>query len=535
MSNVFQQFSSAFVNAMKAFRMTYAGRSDAPAFETYDARLVRYSLLWSMYENTAYQNIHVFADSYKSQYGLYRHTRGIYNPVLRLGDFWRSHLFAGQLDAEAGDGKEKPSALPILTDNESIRKSLAVLWRESNMQRLKDIVSLRTSIQGDGVMIVNDDPAKQRVSLSWVNPMFLKDVDLDGSGNVKGYVIEYNTDHPEHENRTVKYTEIAEREGEAVVYRTLLDDNLYAWDGVSAEWEVEYGFVPMVVFQHNNVGLKWGWSELQAGLPKFREVDDLASKTSDYIRKVVDAPMLYAGVRPPDETGATGLKITPRKSAGSEGGRDQIPAMYSTDANAKAIPIIANLDITSAVTHLDNLLEVIESDYPELRDNADEVTGDLSGRALRIQREPIENKVMMRRPDYDNAVIRIQQMALAIGGWRGYEGYKGFNLESFARGDLEHSIGERPVFAKDPLDDLERDGVLWDTANKAKAAGVPLPVFLKFQGWDEGKINEIINSEEYAMRMETQRLAVEGAKVAISQPPSRQPGRFGQAIKPEEK
>ena len=46
-------------------------------------------------------------------------------------------------------------------------------------------------------------------------------------------------------------------------------------------------------------------------------------------------------------------------------------------------------------------------------------------------------------------------MALAIGGFRGYEGFDGFTLDSYAAGDLDHTIPARPVFGRDPLDDLE--------------------------------------------------------------------------------
>jgi hypothetical protein len=77
---------------------------------------------------------------------------------------------------------------------------------------------------------------------------------------------------------------------EAVRRDAVLEGGALDWDGEGAEWDYPYGFTPMVVFQHNNVGLDFGWSELFPGLSKFREVDDLASKLSDQIRKMVDAP-----------------------------------------------------------------------------------------------------------------------------------------------------------------------------------------------------------------------------------------------------
>ena len=45
-------------------------------------------------------------------------------------------------------------------------------------------------------------------------------------------------------------------------------------------------------------------------------------------------------------------------------------------------------------------------------------------------------------------------MAIAIGGWRGYDGYEGFGLDSYGRGDLAHSIAMRDVFTRSVDDSL---------------------------------------------------------------------------------
>jgi hypothetical protein len=77
-----------------------------------------------------------------------------------------------------------------------------------------------------------------------------------------------------------------------------------------------------------------------------------------------------------------------------------------------------------------------------------------SGEALRRRQSQAAVKVQAVRQNYDSALMTVQQMAIAIGGWRGYDGYGEFNLDSYAKGDLEHSIAKRGVFARDPMDDL---------------------------------------------------------------------------------
>ena len=98
---------------------------------------------------------------------------------------------------------------------------------------------------------------------------------------------------------------------------------------------------------------------------------------------------------------------------------------------------------------------------------------------------------------YDDALVRAQQMALAIGGYRGLDGFQSFNLGSYIAGDLDHKIDKRPIFDKDPLDDLETEQTFWTVAKAARDAGEPLEVYLEDQGWSEEKIARITNSLDY--------------------------------------
>jgi len=268
----------------------------------------------------------------------------------------------------------------------------------------------------------------------------------------------------------------------------------------------------LVFLKHNDVGLDYGWSELYPSLSKFREVDDQASKLHDQIRKLVEGAWLFAGVADPGTTKkATGQTATDEKP---QPARTEQKVFYSNNADAKAHSLVADIKIDQVSANIKDIIAEIERDYPELRVDLTNITGDISGRALRINRGPASAKVIQRRPNYDNALVRAQQMAVAIGGMRGYENFGTFNLDSFDAGKLNHSIGYRPVFENDPMDKLEEEKILWENAGLAKKSGVPLPVFLKRQGWSQKEIAEITNSEEYQLSLETSRSALEGLKAA---------------------
>ena len=365
------------MTGIKAFREAYfsAGGDDEDQFVTLEARRTRYAVLWSFFENTAYRDIHTWAKRMKIDYGLYQYVRNIYNPAYRIGDFWTTYLWGGQLDMAAGDGQDTPSALPIDTDNELLRPAIGQLWKWSNWNVNKDIATLWGATLGDMALRVIDDTARQKVYIQNIHPAAIRDILLDPFGNVKAYVIEEERYHP-LTGKEVVYREEASREGESVIYRTYLDGKLWPWNEVAAEWQEPYGFVPLVLIQHRNVGLQWGWAEVHPALAKIREVDDLASKLSDQIRKSVDAVWLFSGMTQPTNkpnlAGATATTDNP------EPGRQEMKALYGP-TGASATALVADLDIAGTLQHIQGILQELERDYPELRSDVATASGDAFG------------------------------------------------------------------------------------------------------------------------------------------------------------
>ena len=496
--------------AYRAFREPnlISSALDPDTFEDFNARRNRYALYWAFFENNAYRDVHHWARTFRTQYGLYRYIRGIYNPTYRLGEFWKAHIFRGHLDPfESG---QKYSAIPIVTDNQALRESINILWQWSNWQINKSILALYGSVLGDVIVEVVDDPDRQKVYLKIEHPGKVKSIELDDFGNVKGYVKEYNRRHPEHD-RTVTYREEATRNGDMVVYTTYLNDSPYPWNGSESQWVEPYGFIPMVVIQHNNVGLDWGWSEIHATRHKFQEADDQASKLNDQIRKMVDPPTLFAGVAKPTTTPiTTKTQYTSGSTSDIENpfpGREEMNALYGP-VGATATPIVAPLNIEHTANNIQAILAEMERDHPELQMDIWTGGGDTSGRALRIARQRVETKVVERRAAYDDAMRRCNQMGVAIGGYRQYAGFEGFGLDSYQAGDLDHSIGKRPVFARDPMDDIEIDAAFWQAAKTAKDSGMPLVPFLVDQGWDDERIALIVNDPTYQNQINLAQMAM---------------------------
>lgn len=523
--------------AFKAFREAFLASDEIHAadFEEFEGRRLRYALLWSYYESTTYRVfLNAWATKYIKDFGLYKYARNIFNPSYRLAEFWVAALVGGVLDLAASD----TGALPIQvsetaseSDAQNLRAVIAQIWRDSNWQVNKSIWARNGVVKGDTVLRVVDDPARAKAYLEVVRPDILKAVTRDPSGNVKAYEIEEVRPNPLDANKPdVTYTEIAERltspaavEGEssggtgAVRYQTLLNGKPYAWNGIAAEWTENYGFVPVVVIKHIDVGLEWGWAEMYAGLSKLREADDQWSVIDDHIRVKHKAPWLFNFSKPtltPTATTAQPTDETPQP------GREDLNALYIKDKDAKGQPLVADLQIDHALQNLDKIIDQLERDYPEIRDEFSRMRGnDVSGEALRIMREPVEVRAAERRAVYESALVRAHNMAISIGAQKGYAGFEAFSETSFVEGKLEHSIAARPVYRIDPLEKLAQEAAFWKAAQEAAKVSVAVEVFLEMQGWDKEKIAMVTKNPEFQAR---RKLIVDAANAPQEEPaPSR--------------
>lgn len=480
--------------AAKAFREAYvtADLIDSTDFEDFEARKLRYEIMWALYENTLFRNIHKWATAYRNQYSLYRHIRNIYNPAFRLTEFWTMMLWGGLLSDDAME----EGAIPIRTDQQSIRKAIAKLWEDSNWNVNKDVLTMWCCSMGDCGLRIVDDVEKKQTRLEVVHPATIKDLTLDPRGYVKAYEIE---EARVLDGRTVLYNEVVSRgEGEDVIFETYADGREYGWNGSPAKWTEVYGFIPFIAFQHNNVGLDYGWAEIHPLRSKANEVDDLASKLHDYIRKAVDPVWLFNFKKPKKSEMSEFSGAEPTLDR-PDPHREEIPALYSSLPNATAQPLVTDMiDIEKTAGEIQNILEEMERDYPELQMDIWTVGGYTTGRALRTARQRVERKVIRRRPGYDKALIRAHQMAIAIGGFREYNGYEGFNLDSYAEGKLKHTIpADRTIFAIDEAEEIDSKAKFWETIMAAIELGrVPLEMVLQDFGWSQDKIQRFLSSDE---------------------------------------
>jgi hypothetical protein len=534
-------FSAAVTAANSSFEEEYVSADplDERSWERWENRVQRYRFLWANYENTPYSKRHNWSLQMRQAWDLYAHVRSVFSPAHALGEFYAQHLMGGRLDPEAGDGKSVPSALPIVIpkdsgDPESLRRAISAVWRDSNWQVNKTVWTRNGAVMGDTALQVVEDEARRKVYFSVVRPTSLKWVDVDPFGNVKGYVIEEQRGDPEWDGTgqqpLVTFTEVCRKAGETIEFETYRSGEPYDWRsypdgrrGDTSSWSRPYGFVPLVLTQHINVGLCWGWSEFHALLSRIRELDDLGSCITDQARRKLNNPIAFNTRRPND---AADNKARTADSEYAAREQSSVP-LRGTQAikwidkdNLRGIPMAGDLSISDVDGHARVLLESIYHEYPELKVDTSDLSGDTSGRSRRILRQAAEAKVNSRRAGYDDSLVRAHAMAVSVGSMGGdggtpYPGFEGFTADSYSSGALVHQIGKRSVFAVDPLDDAElllaegNAAVAWATAE------LPLEILMRWLGKSPEDIAEatrLIEAER--KRKEEQAMAVTLSKLA---------------------
>ena len=517
---VFERIMSATSAGLSAFRkaMLHSDAvTDDPEFGAYLNRLVRYNHLWGNYQNDCYDSVHRYAESMKISLKLPTNIRSIRNPTCALVDFYVSHLMGGKYDDKCGDGTTVPSSLPVITDNDSLRPSIAKVWKDSQWQVKKGVYSRWGAALGDVALRVVDMPPEEKngymtkglVKLEPIHPGELKFIRYDRDRNITAYVLEKwindprdvyaNALNPNASNfyKPAKYTEIAIEEDGGVKYETFINLTPYDYGrGASAWWE-PYPFVPLYLCQHIDVGGDWGWSAIHTSLPKVRNADATASKLYDHIQRKSEGAFILKGIKAGQVA----------RVQNDEDGGDTIN-MFTGPLNCGVESLVMDLDIPGALDALSQAIADIESNHPELSYNRIESTGaDTSGRALNIARDTASRRVEESRIPYDYCLVKATQGAMVIGTLRGYEGYENIKEAYAGSPGLEFTIGDRPVFKPTAQDKLADEALFWSTAQSAVLAGCPLRVFLANAGWASDRIDDVVSAKEEDMATELEMIA----------------------------
>lgn len=456
-------------------------------WDAYASRLFRYTHYRHYYNNTVYSELERYAVMHKkkSNQGLYRFVRPVYNPAARGVDLYPSKVYGGQLDME----NISMGAIPVQYQNDKQKRAIRQLWQWSNWGIQKSLYVTTGAMLGDVILKLVDEPDKQRVRMEVQIPDVYTELEFNAVGNVTRYVIEY-TKVDLKTGRSYTYKE----EGDKQWFRTYKDGVPFAYtqdgDGKEvSEWRNIYGFVPVVHIPHKlTVGARFGTSSIHKVLWKVDEINSAASRVNDQIGKTVNAVYHAKGLQ-----GNVSLEIQDDKG--------QI-GLLKTDNTVDLIPLVNNLDIASATDNVAQMLMEIERDMPELSLHRIRESGQATAPGVRAAYSDAIDLINEASGLYDDGLVRAHQMGMTIGGIRGYQDFEGFNENSYDNGELDHSIAPRDII-DDSLSQYEKITFLMQAFSIPNRAEKKMA--LKELGYTEKEIEDVAKEAEELDAAENER------------------------------
>jgi hypothetical protein len=417
----------------------------------------------------------------------------IYNPTRRLVDFYAGQVYPGVLSV---DGKKLPDgislAVPFSEDTpQELKAAVAQFWQSSNWQARKAVQVRYGAALGNVLIEVVDDVEHGCVSADIIWPGFVVDLECDAAGNVKRYVLQYQA-----QDETGGY--LYRKEVDKDAFRYFRDEEPYDY-GAGQVVPNPYGFVPAVWIKHLDVGGRFGSPAMAGCFGKIDELNGLVSQVHDHIARATNAPFVFwtdGRLHILDEQTKRGPT-----SEESEPSSDQESIQYiKGPKDGRVESLVGSLSIADAGSRIDELRRELEDDHPELTFYKElramsQVTGPAASRLVGDS----NSRFAEAASNYDQANIRLFQMAVAIGGFRANSGawgklnrqqqkYLPFDLASFERGELDMEIMPRPLLVPTRMEIGQENEQMWRGVRFAHDAGVPPEFVLREAGWSDDKI-----------------------------------------------
>lgn len=412
-----------------------------------------YRHLWELYENSAFENIGAWGP-YKGQYRLYRQMRMIYNPTKRLVEFYATHIYPGLLTADPSQLPEGTRlAMPLAEDTDpAILPALDQLWAWSKWQANKAVLCRYGAVAGNVLVEAVDDYEASRVYMHIVWPSLITYLDLDPTGVILAYVLQY----PARDDNGTYYEYRKEVDTDEIrFYRDSMP-----WDyGEGTSYPNPYGFVPAVWVKHKDLGGNNGAPAIHGSIGKVDELNSLASHIHDQIHKVIGAPQVIWS----DGTVGSLFNTTAQTPRAPSNPYDTTNIdregllILKGQAGGRVDSLAGQLQLHEALEHLTMLQTEIEADHPEVAmyrelRQMSQVTGPAATRLM----GDVVLAVDEAASNYDAGCVQLFAMCMAIGGWRVNSGdwasmgteqalFRPFNLDQYSSGALHVRILPRPL------------------------------------------------------------------------------------------
>jgi hypothetical protein len=135
---------------------------------------------------------------------------------------------------------------------------------------------------------------------------------------------------------------------------------------------------------------------------------------------------------------------------------------------------------------IDKIIGEIERDMPQLSlQRIRESGGNASGVSIENSYSDASDLLIEIQGNYDQGLIAATQMAMTIGGMRGYDAFRGITKESYEQGALDFYIKPRDVFSDRLTSDRKIELLLQASTTPVRG------IVMREMGYSEDDIAEV--------------------------------------------
>lgn len=528
--------ASFLTKTMAGLKAFYAAFSDPEAQNrnlSADERVALYQTAWSYYRNHQFSRRDgIEWSAYLAGRELYKHTRLIFNPVPQIVDFYVDNIWQ---PARRENFESLATPLSHKTD-EPVIEAIAQLDQWGNalaeFQKMKRYAAATGNVLIEGV----DDTFREKITHKTVWAGFVTELELSANGDVLSYALEYNV-YDRELKRDYRYKKQVNKE----TWSYFRDDSPFVPEGKSAAVEENpYGFCFAVWIRHTDDGADYGLAACK-DFNKVDEVNALASHLHDNIHKEIESGKVIGGLETPDSD----IKILTGGTQNADGTINEVDprlqrVLLAAKGNISVHDLSGLLKLAEAHPYLRDVLLSFENDYPELQAAAIiRQNSQLSGAALERMLTPAQNRLDGVQANYNQQLIKLRQMQIAVGGMRQSSGggwttntkqqqlFAPFDLTSYSKGELDFQL-TRSVLVQNT--DAEAEEVLMKKANRAAALReiVDRREQLKIAGFSDDEVQDILTRAE--QQVNRNQIIVKGAN-ETGRPPVMQIGSGAEVVK----
>lgn len=429
--------------------------------------------------------------------------KALRTPARRSVEFFVDTIWAGSLDE-----------LKLRTDNDAIIEPIQQIWKWSNWGRKKQLAARYLAKYGDLIIKVArrdqyeftgeiDEETSEPLVTAVPKKVFLQVIDprnvpedgllLDEAGHVVYCRIDIERierDAAEPDKlKAYTITEIWDEEAKTVrIWKHAHGfdydrEQLGDADQVIGFEEMGIDFVPIVYAPFTEIEdtPARGFGSFTAALDKIDEANRMVTRLHVMLFRFNRAVM---GVAARDKT--TDGRPMPAPKIDSDALLQGDDTLLRLPGMSEVFSLVPNINYEAHRNAVDDAMEELVNDMPELMYSTLRARTDLSGTALRILLAPAVSRALEARGNAEAALVRAHKMALTMGIAAGlFEESVG----SYENGDFEHSFMPRAVL---PMAESERASIV----QTYTMAGVPLEAAMKRAGFKQDEIEEALASKK---------------------------------------